>query len=108
MAAKRARRGLLLAAGLLAACTTALERGEALYRQGDVVGALEVWRQVPEGSGQYPEVKVRLQAVESEFDRLRRRYEKRAAFFESEGRVAEAVLYYRLAHQIDPPISIVP
>jgi len=99
---KLALGALLLAAGLLAACATALERGEALYRQGDVMGALGVWREVPESSGEYADVQARLQAVESEFDRLRRRYEKRAAFFESEGRLAEAVLYYRLARQIDP------
>ena len=92
----------LVAAGLLAACTTALQRGERLYRQGDVVGALEVWRAVPEDSGEYAGVQARLQAVESEFGRLRRRYAQRAAFFEAEGRLAEAVLYYRLARQIDP------
>ncbi len=40
--------------------------------------------------------------VEEEFERLLLRYEKRALFFESEARLAEAVLNYRLALKLDP------
>jgi tetratricopeptide (TPR) repeat protein len=91
-----------IAALLLVACASPLDRGEALYRQGDVPGALEVWRGVEPGDRKYEGVQARLEIVDTEFDRMLRRYEKRAAFFESEGRLAEAVLYYRLAYKLDP------
>lgn len=92
---------LVLTCGLTA-CVTALDRGEGLYRQGDVLGALEVWRGVDEESSEYAQVQTRLDVVASEFDRMLRRYEKRASFYESEGRLAEAALYYRLAYKMDP------
>jgi tetratricopeptide (TPR) repeat protein len=79
-----------------------LDRGERLYRQGDVVEAIRVWRAVSEENVQFDDVQIRLRAVEEEFARLLRRYEKRAAFFEAEGRLAEAVLYYRLTYKLDP------
>jgi tetratricopeptide (TPR) repeat protein len=40
--------------------------------------------------------------VEGELSSSLARYEKRAQFFEGEGRLAEAVLYYRLALKLDP------
>ena len=83
-------------------CASALDRGESLYRQGDVRGALEVWRAVPQDSNEYGRVQARLEIVEAEFARMLQRYAKRAAFFESEGRIAEALLYYRLAYNMDP------
>jgi tetratricopeptide (TPR) repeat protein len=92
----------VLTALVLGACASALDRGEELYRQGDVRGALEVWSQVPEDSREHERVQARLRIVQSEYARMLRRYEKRAAFFESEGRLAEAVLYYRLAYKMDP------
>ena len=36
--------GAFLIAALCAGCTTPLERGERLYREGDRLGALETWR----------------------------------------------------------------
>lgn len=92
--------GLLL--GLALACAGPYERGERLYRQGDLHGALEVWRGVEPDSGDYERARARLQVVGEEFELLLRRYEKRAAFFRSEDRLAEAILYYRLALQLDP------
>lgn len=86
---------------LCAACASPLDRGEELYRQGDIIGALELWRGVPEGGRHFDRAQTRLQVVEAEFDRMLRRYEKRAAFFESEGRLAEAVLYFRLTLKMD-------
>ena len=97
-------RKALLSLALLssASCATPLERGEGLYRQGDVRGALELWHSVPQTSPEYTRVRARLEVVESEFERMLLRYEKRAEFFEGDGRLAEAALYYRLAYTMDP------
>jgi tetratricopeptide (TPR) repeat protein len=94
--------GFALALVLIVGCTTPLERGERLYREGDLRGALRVWRAVSETDASHQAVNERLQTVEQEFARLLRRYEKQAAFFESESRLGEAVLYYRLAYKLDP------
>ena len=90
----------MLVALAAAACVGPYTRGERLYRQGDLRGALEVWNGVPVGTD--PRVDERLPEVEAEFERLLRRYEKRAEFFEAEGRLAEAVLFYRLALKLAP------
>ncbi len=92
--------GACLAA--LLACTGSLQRGESLYRQGDLAGARAVWSTIPPGHGQYREARQRLELADAEFDRALLRYEKQAQFFESEARLAEAVLYYRLMLKLDP------
>jgi len=93
----------LALAGLFgSACVGPLERGESLYRQGDVRGAIELWRAVPEDDPAHAQVDERLAIVRSEFEKLLVRYEKRGSFFEKEGRLAEAVLDYRLALELDP------
>jgi tetratricopeptide (TPR) repeat protein len=84
------------------ACAQAYDRGETLYSQGDVAGALSVWRSIPESSREYPRAHARLETLEAELASSLQRYEKRAQFFEGEGRLAEAVLYYRLALKLDP------
>lgn len=86
----------------LLACAQNYERGEKLYAEGDVAGALAVWRAIPESSSEYPRAHARLGTVEGELSSSLARYEKRAQFFEGEGRLAEAVLYYRLALKLDP------
>jgi tetratricopeptide (TPR) repeat protein len=86
----------------LLACASNYERGEKLYTEGDVAGALGVWRAIPESSSEYPRAHARLETVEGELSGSLARYEKRAQFFEGEGRLAEAVLYYRLALKLDP------
>ncbi|HXZ85577.1 MAG TPA: tetratricopeptide repeat protein [Myxococcota bacterium] len=83
-------------------CAQAYERGERLYSQGDVPGALAVWRGIPESSREYARAHARLETIEAELAATLARYEKRAEFFEGEGRLAEAVLYYRLALKLDP------
>ena len=80
------------------ACASPLERGEDLYRQGDLPGALRVWR----AADADPRVEQRLSEVEGQLEQRLRRYEKRARFFEEQGRLAEAILYYRLALALDP------
>jgi tetratricopeptide (TPR) repeat protein len=83
-------------------CASPYDRGETLYRQGDLRGAVEVWRGVEPGHRDYERSHVRVETIETELARQLRRYEKRAAFFEKEGRLAEAILYYRLVTELDP------
>jgi tetratricopeptide (TPR) repeat protein len=96
-------RPVAILAGLLAAgCAGRLDTADELYRNGALREAVGVWRSVPEGSGERTQADERLRVVEGELDRMLRRFEKQAAFFEAEGRLAEAVLYYRLAIKLDP------
>ena len=60
----------------LCACTSTLEQGEQLYRQGDVRGAIDLWRAVPENSGEFERTQQRLQTAEVQFQRTLQRYEK--------------------------------
>jgi tetratricopeptide (TPR) repeat protein len=91
----------LLAAGV-AGCTTPLELGERRYREGDALGALQIWRGVPPSATYYPRVRRRVDAVEQEFRQLVVRYEKRAVYYERQGRLAESILNYRLALRLEP------
>jgi len=95
-------RGLAAAALAIAACTSPVEKGERLYREGDRLGALELWRQIPENARAYPAAKQRIEVVEAEFQRLVVRYQQRARYFESKGRLAEAILNDRLALELQP------
>jgi tetratricopeptide (TPR) repeat protein len=84
------------------ACTTPLELGERRYREGDPLGALQIWRGVPRSATYYPRVRTRVDAVEQEFRQLVVRYEKRASYYERQGRLAESILNYRLALRLEP------
>jgi tetratricopeptide (TPR) repeat protein len=89
--------------GLLAAgCASRLDTADELYRNGALREAVGVWRSVPADSAERPLAEERLRVVEGELGRMLRRFEKQAAFFEVEGRLAEALLYYRLALELDP------
>ena len=96
------RLALLCIALLLASCTTPLQRGEKLYREGDRLGAIEAWRQIPPDSLQYDAARQRIAEVEDEFHQLVVRYKQRARYFERKERLAEAVLNYRLALKLEP------
>ena len=72
-----------------------------MYRQGDLAGARQVWRGIHADHRNFGAAAARLEVVDAEFDRALLRYEKQAAFFESEKRLGEAVLYYRLAYNLD-------
>lgn len=87
---------------LLAACTTPLELGERRYREGDRIAALEIWRAVPADSRDYPRVARRVAEVEAEFERLVEQYKQRARYFEQRDRLAESILSYRLALELQP------
>ena len=102
-ASPRTAAGTLAAAALLgAACTTPVERGERLYREGDRLGALEIWRSIPQNARAYPAVQQRIPLVEAEFQRLVVRYKQRARYFEAKGRLAESILNDRLALELQP------
>jgi tetratricopeptide (TPR) repeat protein len=101
---RRVTRPLPLAAALLlaAGCASRLDTADELYRNGALREAVGVWRSVPASSEERGRAEQRLSVVEDQVGRMLRRFEKQAAFFEAEGRLAEAVLYYRLALKLDP------
>ncbi len=86
----------------LAGCTTPLEMGEKRYREGDRLGALEQWRDIPQDSFQYDAARKRIAEVEDEFQQLVVRYKQRARYFERKERLAESILNYRLAAKLEP------
>ncbi|HEY5656726.1 MAG TPA: hypothetical protein VIY27_02950 [Myxococcota bacterium] len=94
-----------LALGLLAlglGCASPLEVGERYYREGDRREALEVWRRVPPNDPSHEKVAARIASVQAEFERLVIGYKKNAFNLESEGRLAESILDYRLALELQP------
>ena len=50
---------------LLTACVSDLERGEALYRQGDLPGALSVWAEILPRSEQFARAQDRVEGRQS-------------------------------------------
>ncbi len=100
------RRALRLAlpAGALAAlaCTTPLEQGERAYQRGDREQALEAWRDIDSAELDYGSAQDRIEAVSEERGQLVSRYLQRARYFEERGRLAEALLDYRLALRLAP------
>lgn len=97
------RRFAVLAVTLaLAGCTTPLDVGEKRYRDGDRLGALEQWRDIPQDSFQYESARKRIAEVEDEFQQLVVRYKQRARYFERKERLAESILNYRLAAKLEP------
>lgn len=103
--ARRPARALLagLASLILSfACASPMRDGALRYRQGDWVGALELWRSIPPGSSEYDAATRRIEALEAEFDQLVVRYKQRARYFERSGRLAESILNYRLALKLQP------
>ncbi len=97
------KRALAAACALLAvACTTPLELGERRYREGDRIAALEIWRAAPEDAAEHARVQRRIAEVEAEFERLVVQYKQRARYFEQRDRLAESILSYRLALELQP------
>lgn len=99
-------RGLavLTAAWGLAAlsCTTPLEQGERAYQRGDREQAIEAWKDIDAAELDYASAQSRIGAVAEEREQLVARYLQRGRYFEERGRLAEAVLDYRLALRIEP------
>jgi tetratricopeptide (TPR) repeat protein len=93
---------LALTALLLAGCTTSLERGEQRYQQGDRLGALDLWRQIPSDSHQHDLAQQRIAAVEDESQKLVARYQQRGRYFEGKERLAESILSWRVVMKLQP------
>jgi tetratricopeptide (TPR) repeat protein len=98
LAALAAGAALLLAV----ACTTPLELGERRYREGDRLAALRIWRAVPADSSDHARAQRRIAEVEAEFERLVVQYKQRGRYFEQRDRLAESILNYRLALELQP------
>jgi tetratricopeptide (TPR) repeat protein len=97
------RRGaLLIMLAIATACASPLEQGERRYREGDRRAALEIWRSVPADDARHAKVSARIAAVEEEFERLVVGYKRQAQAYETEGRLAESILDYRLALELQP------
>src|SRR5262249_31516025 len=88
-----------LAAGALGfgGCASSGATGELLYRAGDLRGAIESWRAENAKS-----LAPRIAAVEAELAARVQGYIANARALESEGRLAEALLDYRLALELQP------
>jgi tetratricopeptide (TPR) repeat protein len=84
------------------ACSTPLERGEAAYHRGDREEAIEAWRRIDASELDYAAAQQRIEAVSEERGQLVARSMQRARYFEERGRLAEAVLDYRLALRLEP------
>ncbi len=97
---RRAQAVLMVLA--VAGCTTTREMGERRYREGDRLGALEIWRTATEGQNRDAEIVGRIAELEEEFAQLVVRYKKRAGYFEAKRRLAESILNYRLALKLQP------
>ncbi len=87
---------------VVAVCSTgcassALEPGERLYREGDLRGALDVWRAADDSA-----LAPRIDSVEAELAERAERYVESARRAEEEGRLAESILDYRLALALRP------
>jgi tetratricopeptide (TPR) repeat protein len=87
---------------LLVSCASPVREGQRLYEEGDRLAALETWRSVPADSDSYARARARIAGLEPEFEGLVEGYKQSAAGYESQGRLSEAVLDYRLALELQP------
>ena len=81
----------------LAGCASPGESGELLYSAGDLRGAIEAWRAADPVAHA-----ARIAAVEQELAGRVQRYIANAQTLERDGRIAEALLDYRLAFELRP------
>lgn len=100
--ARAAAAALAASAWLASACTTPLEVGERVYQRGDREGALEIWNDIDSAELDYASARDRIESVSEERGQLVARYQQRARYYEEKGRLAEAVLDYRLALRLAP------
>ncbi len=92
----------LVGCALALGCATPLEVGERAYQRGDREGAIDAWRNIDSAELDYASARGRIDAVSEERGQLVTRHQQRARYFEERGRLAEAVLDYRLALRIEP------
>lgn len=96
-------RGLPIALVLLGLCGCAspLERGEARFAQGDPQGALELWEGIPDEHSDHTAAAARIAAVQANIALRASRHLEEAQRLEDQGRLAEALLGYRLALRLE-------
>lgn len=83
-------------------CASPVEVGDRHYQAGDRREALEAWRRVPPDNPAYAQAAARIANLEAEFERLVVGYKRNALIRETEGRLAESILDYRLALELQP------
>jgi tetratricopeptide (TPR) repeat protein len=86
---------------LLAGCASPGADGELLYSAGDLRGAIESWR-----AADAKALAPRIAEVEAELATRVQRYIANARVLESEGRLEEALLDYRLSLELQPDPEI--
>jgi tetratricopeptide (TPR) repeat protein len=100
IAARIARAAAAVLAGgalSLAGCAATVDSGELLYSAGDLRGAIAAWRAADPVA-----YAARITAVEQELEGRVQRYIANARSLEREGRIAEALIDYRLALELRP------
>jgi tetratricopeptide (TPR) repeat protein len=100
--AARCGKAALACALAVLGCSTPLEQGERAYHRGEREQAIEEWRDIDAAELDYGAAQSRIEAVAEERGQLIERYLQRGRYFEERGRLAEAVLDYRLALRIEP------
>ena len=101
----RTRAAALVLLAIWGCATPPVDPGEELYRKGDRRSALEYWRTVPADDPLYAQTQLRIDAVENEFAEVVQSYKESSRQLESEGRLADALLDYRLALALEPDDS---
>lgn len=96
------RAPLLALVAIAFGCANPVEVGDRHYQAGDRREALEAWRRVPPGDPAYVQATARIANLEAEFERLVVGYKRNALIRETEGRLAESILDYRLALELQP------
>jgi tetratricopeptide (TPR) repeat protein len=96
------RAPLLALVAIALGCASPLEVGDRHYQAGDRRQALEAWRSVPQDDPVHAQAAARIANLEAEFERLVVGYKRNALIRETEGRLAESILDYRLALKLQP------
>jgi tetratricopeptide (TPR) repeat protein len=96
------RARVLALAAVALGCASPIEVGDRHYQAGDRLEALEAWRRVPPDHPTHAQAAVRIANLEAEFERLVAGYKSNARLREADGRLAESILDYRLALELQP------
>jgi tetratricopeptide (TPR) repeat protein len=91
---------LLALVAIALGCASPIQVGDRHYQAGDRREALEAWRSVPPDDPAHAQAAERIAKLEAEFERLVSGYKRNALSLESEGRLAESILDYRLALEL--------
>jgi len=78
-----------------------LQKGEARIAQGDLQGALEIWKDIPKTHVQHDAAAARVAAVQKDVALRAASQLEKARQLEDAGRLTEAILDYRLSLRLD-------